>query len=134
MMNIGCDTGVLIAALYGHQRIAEICARFPNEFEVLLVFSSISIFELLAHSFRLGRAEEGRGLIHELHAAPWVQLVPIRAATAERAAGLKHGLGLHASDALILAALVEAQCEVMLTKDRHFEIAAQQGLLRVEFL
>ncbi|MFN3422640.1 MAG: type II toxin-antitoxin system VapC family toxin [Armatimonadota bacterium] len=54
--------------------------------------------------------------------------------TAERSAGYRHGLGLSTVDAIILATAVEEGCDEILTTDRDFIVAANQGIIGVKLL
>ena len=104
-----------------------------GEVGVTIVISAVSLFELLRWSFRRGNSNEARESILALRENPVVEIRPLTIEIAERAAGFAHGLGLHTSDALILATCVDCGCEVLLTTDRQFEVV-ENSIIKVEFL
>lgn len=56
-----------------------------------------------------------------------VEVAPVTAAAALRAAEIAHATGMPAFDALILAQFIEAGCEEVLTLDHHFKLFAKKG-------
>ncbi|HOW43931.1 MAG TPA: type II toxin-antitoxin system VapC family toxin [Candidatus Aminicenantes bacterium] len=57
-----------------------------------------------------------------------VEVAPVTAAAALKAAEVAHATGMPAFDALILAQFLEAGCEEVLTLDHHFKLFAKKGL------
>ena len=133
MIRAGCDTSVLTTGKTWRDKIDMLRAAEDDD-RVLVIISAISVFELLKLFYQRGRANEGRDIVQALHDNEGIEVVPISSLIAERAAGYAHGTGLPAADSLILATMVVSSCEVLLTRDRHFDVAAQQGIIKVEFL
>lgn len=133
MIRIGCDTGVFTATDLFEQRVEAIEAGSPLD-EVRLSVSSLSLFELLSYYYRIGDADEGRTIVARISANPSVEIHSVDPQVAQRAAGLRHGIGLHSLDALILSTFIENGCDLMWTRDHHFEKVQQSNLIRIEFL
>lgn len=57
-----------------------------------------------------------------------IEVAPVTAAAALKAAEIAHGTGMPAFDALILSQFIEAGCEEVLTLDHHFKLFAKKGL------
>lgn len=133
-MRIGCDTGFLVDPARGNEVVTSLAAETQPDEDVLLVFSVVNIFEFLHYSYRTGQADTGRRVIVELQDNPTSLVLNVDVTIAERAAGYRHGLGLHSSDALIVATFVGANCDTMITTDHFLEIAARQGIIKVVFL
>ncbi len=57
-----------------------------------------------------------------------VEVAPVTAAAALKAAEIANATGMPAFDSLILAQFIEAGCEEVLTLDHHFKLFAKKGL------
>ena len=132
-MRIGGDTGLLIGAI---EQADSALAYWQNVLsgEHELAMSTLTICELLAHYYKRGKGETARKLTREIRALSNVQFVPVDHRIAERAAGYRYGLGIPTVDATVLATCVEVGCDLVLTTDSHFQIAADQGIANIEFV
>jgi len=72
----------------------------------------------------------GHLFIRRLGCALCLSLFPSQ----KKSAGYRHGLGLSTVDSVILATVVEENCDELLTTDRHFVVAESQGIVKVSLL
>jgi Predicted nucleic acid-binding protein, contains PIN domain len=100
----------------------------------LLIVSTLVLHELLVLYYREGKPEIGRRFVSRLQKSTWVHIVPVSISIAEKSAGYRHGLGLSTVDSVILATVVEENCDELLTTDRHFVAADSQGIVKVTLL
>ncbi|MFN4179133.1 MAG: type II toxin-antitoxin system VapC family toxin [Armatimonadota bacterium] len=129
----GCDSGFFLLLGTGHPLAQQVWyAAVTGNFE--LVMSTLSIHEVLVIHFRRGKTREANGFRKLIYSVPWLRVVPVSAKIAERSAGYKHGLGLSTVDSIILATAVEEGCDEILTTDRDFITAANQGIIKVHLL
>ncbi|MCS7191802.1 MAG: type II toxin-antitoxin system VapC family toxin [Armatimonadetes bacterium] len=133
MTRKGCDTSFFRALMNGHPDAVSIWREAVHS-KLLLVVSTITVNELLTLYYRHGESETGRRIIARLIKAAWVRLIPVSIQIAFRSAGYRHGLGLSTVDAIILATVVEEGCDEILTTDRHFIIAENQGVIKVNLM
>ncbi|MBI4531978.1 MAG: type II toxin-antitoxin system VapC family toxin [Candidatus Latescibacteria bacterium] len=91
----------------------------------------ITLHEILVIYYQRGQADIGRELIAQWKMISSISTPPITAAIAERAAGLRHGLGMHTSDSLILSTCLTVGCRRLYTGDSGFDNAHKQGIIEV---
>lgn len=132
-MLIGGDTGLLLAVAEGHSRASELWASIIAGADDLAL-SVLSVHEVLHHFYRIGKPESGSEWVALLRTLPNIGVEPVTLAIAEKSAGYRHGLGLSTVDAVILATLVVAGADLVVTSDPDFQIAADQKIVAVEVL
>jgi predicted nucleic acid-binding protein len=122
----GLDTGFFVNLLRGDARTVGLFEEMDEEDE--LCVSCLSIFELKRLSMRGALDPEAVDQLIEhikyLCRIAWLDTVEIH----EMAAGLAHGLGIPAMDALILAGLLENGSETIFTTDSHLEKYVKKGV------
>ena len=136
-MKIGLDTGVLINIAKKDNKALQL-AKDWREKRDILVLSSISIAEILRyfHKQELGLVKAGPGeaggsakvvnnrkmkiykYIDKLMDA--FEVVDVNITIAKKAASLSHGTGIHMLDSLILATMLEKECDAFYTYDSDF--------------
>ena len=129
----GCDSGLFLLVGTGHQLAQQIWDEAALG-HCELIMSTLTIHEVLVIHFRRGKAKEADKFRMLIYSSPWLRIVPVSAKVAERSAGYRHGLGLSTVDAIILATAVEESCDEILTTDRHFLVAENQGIIKVNLL
>lgn len=132
-MKLGGDTGFLMGA------VEKTLKAQPYWQGVLdghheLVISVLTVHELLVHYLRRGKGELIRDFLTCLRMLDNVLFISVNEAIAEQAAGYRLGLGIPTVDALILATFVQSGCELVLTTDADFLLAAQQQIVGVELV
>jgi len=133
MTRKGCDTSFFRALMEGHPDAVSIW-REATQGKLLLIVSTVTVNELLTLYYRHGEAETGRRILARLLKASWVRFIPVSVAIAARSAGYRHGLGLSTVDAIILATAVEEGCDEILTTNRHFLVAENQSIIKVNLM
>ena len=133
MTRKGCDSGFFLLLGFGHLLAKQIWQEAAAG-NYNLVISTLTIHEVLVIHFRRGKTKEAEGFRRLIYSAPWLRIVPVSSSIAERSAGYRHGLGLSTADSIILATAVEEGCDELMTTDRHFAIAANQGIIKVNLL
>ncbi|MCU0578511.1 MAG: type II toxin-antitoxin system VapC family toxin [Desulfobacterota bacterium] len=122
----GLDTGFFVKLLQGDSRTVTLFAQMEPDADLCL--SSLTIFELkrlgLKGALDLEALTKLIETIMDLCHISWLDSVEIHTA----AAGLSHGLGLPALDALILAGLLKNGSELIYTTDAHFEKYHKKGV------
>ncbi len=133
MSRKGCDSGFFILLGAGDPKVQQIWQDAAlGQFE--LVMSVISINKVLVILYRQGKLAEVDRFRSLVYSSPWVRIVPVSIAIAEKSAGYRHGLELSTVDSIILATVVEENCDELLTTDRHFAVAESQDIVKVSLL
>jgi len=133
MSRKGCDRGFFILLGAGDPRVQQIWQDAAlGQFE--LVMSVLSINEVLVILYRQGKLAEADRFRSLVYSSPWVRIVPVSISIAEKSAGYRHSLGLSTVDSIILATVVEENCDELQTTDRHFVAAESQGIVKVTLL
>jgi len=132
-MKIGADTGFLIALTADHPQALRYWYQIISG-KSSLVLSGLSINELLTYCYKRGTGDTARVLVEQLKDLATIDIEPVSLEIAEKGAGFRHGLGMSTADAIILATLVLAGCDLLLTQDDDFAPVQEQGLLAVEWL
>ncbi len=132
-MRIGVDTGFFLALVEDEPTAKiywdEIVAEQSD-----LVLSVLTVHELLVYFYKRGKADLVREWLTLIRALDNVQILPVTEDIAQRAAGYRHGLGIPTVDSLIVATLIIANCELVLSRDQDFERAARQGLITLQLI
>ncbi|HUT07750.1 MAG TPA: PIN domain-containing protein [Candidatus Latescibacteria bacterium] len=115
---IGVDTGFFFALREGDPTAVKV---FEEED---LAASVLTRFELRRLSFRKSIPWPD----FAVHLTRSVAILELTAEAADQAAGISHGTGMPAIDALILASLVAAGCRTIYTRDEHFLRLARQDV------
>ena len=130
-MKIGLDTGVLINIAKKDKKALQL-AKDWREKRDILVLSSISIAEILRyfHKQELGLVEAGSGEVvnnRKMKIYKYIdklmdafEVVDVNITIAKKAASLSHGTGIHMLDSLILATILEKECDAFYTYDSDF--------------
>jgi predicted nucleic acid-binding protein len=123
---IGLDTGFFFKLLKGNRQATEIFEHIDDDTD--LCVSCLTIFELKRLSLR-GALEEAtvNGLVDNIMSLchiSWLNNVDIH----NVAAGLSHGLGIPATDSLILAGFILNGSETIYTTDSHMEKYVKKGV------
>ena len=135
-MKIGLDTGFLINIAKKDKKALQLAKDWREERDIL-VLSSISIAEILRYFHK-----QEPGLVKAGHseAAPdkvvnnrkmeiykyidklieAFEIVDVNITIAKKAASLSHGTGIHMLDSLILATMLEKECDAFYTYDNDF--------------
>ena len=132
-MRLGVDTGFFIAYARGHPRALEFWEEVEEGVHTLVV-STVTLNELLVYFYRRGSGSTAEKWINDMVAAPEIEIIPVSVEIAVRSAGYRHGLGLPTIDSIILSTFVWANCDLIVTTDKDFEIVHQQRVLPVEFI
>lgn len=125
-MKLGIDTWFLFA-LKNKDRAAEKLLDGRHTF----VVSTVSIFELFRKCYQHGMPEEAARMEHLLLISPIVEVVDIDLEISKAAARYSAGLGLSSMDSLILAVSVIKRCDLLVTGDPDFDVAAEQKIIKV---
>ena len=132
-MRLGGDTGLPIGVIeQSEAALTHWRAMLAGDDE--LVMSTLTICELLTHYYKRGKGDTARELAEQLRLLGNAEFGQVDDRIAERAAGYRHGLGIPTVDAVILSTFVERKCALVVSADRHFEIAADRGVADVELL
>ena len=107
---IGVDTGFFFALHEGDP----VAIRVFEEEDIAA--SVLTRFELRRLSFRKGIRWSDLGPLFSRS----VTVLELTGEIADEAAGISHGTGMPALDALILTSLVAAGCRTIYTRDEHF--------------
>ena len=118
-MKTGLDTGFFFA-LQDHHPTA---VRIWQEHEAIT--SVIVLYELYRRLLK-GEFGEWPKIIDDVSKA--VEVLPINYKTALKASNVGLGTGMPGLDALILATLLEAECNKIYTTDSHFELYQKKGI------
>lgn len=122
---IGLDTGFFVELLRGREDVAAVWKHLIEGEEEAAV-SCLSLFEIE----RLGLKGAIREIEVLLEAIPavcrivWIQSGELLSS----GAGLSHGLGIPAMDALILAGLIAQGAITVYTTDSHLETYRRKGI------
>jgi len=100
----------------------------------VLFISTISINELLTHYYKRGKGDIAKKLTDEVLLLGNTIFVPVNKEIAELSAGYRYGLGIPTVDSIVLATFVQHSCDVILTTDSHFEIVANQNIIKVKMI
>ncbi|MEJ7613956.1 MAG: PIN domain-containing protein [Candidatus Fervidibacter sacchari] len=133
MTRRGCDTSFFRQLMLGHPQAVDAWLEAVHG-GCLLIVSTLVLHELLVLYYREGKPEIGRRFVSRLQKSTWMHIVPVSISIAEKSAGYRHGLGLSTVDSVILATVVEENCDELLTTDRHFVAADSQGIVKVTLL
>ncbi|RPI77734.1 MAG: type II toxin-antitoxin system VapC family toxin [Desulfobacteraceae bacterium] len=125
-MIIGLDTGYFIALMRNTSAALEHWNSLKGQ-EHTVIVSVLTLGEMLYISFRTGEVEHGETLVELI--AKTTTIIDVDQRIVEKAARLKAGRGMPYTDALILAAFLENDCEEIHTTDRaHFGDINNQGM------
>ena len=130
-MRLLLDTDAYSALKRGHAETADLVRRSEE-----VLFSTVVAGELL-HGFRLGsRFERNRQDLEAFVASPFVTVVPVTMATADRfsrvaAALRKRGTPIPTNDIWVAAQVMETGAE-LLSFDRHYEAVDGLAWRRLE--
>lgn len=89
------------------------------------------VFELTRKLLKQGRSYEARELMEMCQLHPRLEVVNLDISIATRAAHYPCGLNLSTADSIILATAVEAGCPYLVSGNAHFDIAEEQGIIKV---
>lgn len=132
-MKIGADTGFLIGLVEDDpvaRRHWDSILRGQDQ----LVLSVMSVNELLTYCYKRGTGDLAKQAMEWLQELTNVAIEPVTLQVAERGAGYRHGLGISTPDALILATFILTECDLVLSRDKDFQLAAEQGIIVLETL
>ena len=120
-MKIGLDTGVLVNIAKKDKRALQL-AKDWREKRDIPVLSVISITEILRYLHKqelmTDKKTETYKYIDKLTEA--FEVVDVNINIAKKAASLSHGTGIHLLDSLILATMLEKECDIFYTYDSDF--------------
>jgi predicted nucleic acid-binding protein len=118
-MSIGVDTGFFFALEELHPIAVDI---WKNK---KIITSSIVLFEIQKKLLK-GQFNNWASIVDDIEKS--VEIVSITSAIAKKASHISHGNGIPGLDALILSALLEANCNKIYTRDPHFELYKKKGV------
>jgi predicted nucleic acid-binding protein len=84
--------------------------------------------------YKRGKGDVAKKLIEEIMLLENAIFVSVDGEVAERSAGYRYGLGIPTVDSIILATFVQHSCDVILTNDNHFEVAAKQDIIKIKMI
>jgi len=135
-MIIGIDTGVLLKIAGKNKKLLQLIEDWTEKKDRIIV-SAVSIAEILRffHKQELGLVKAGPSeaapdkvvnnrkmeiykYIDKLIEA--FEIVDVNITIAKKAAALSHGTGIHMLDSLILATMLEKECDAFYTYDNDF--------------
>jgi predicted nucleic acid-binding protein len=90
-----------------------------------LITSSLCFFEMRKRMLK-GDLRSWPTVLEDIAKA--VEVLPVTAAAAMKAALIAYETGMPALDSLLISQFVEAGCEEILTLDHHFTLFAKKGL------
>ncbi len=123
---VGLDTGFFVGLMKADQR-AITAWQALSAGDSLPVVSVLTLGELLYISFRTGKPEIGKEMLHSIASA--AQVVDVTRQIVEKAAALKAGRMIPYVDSIILATFMQTGCNEIHTSDRnHFSEMKNKGL------
>ena len=129
---VGIDTAPFIYLWERHARYDPLCEDLVGYLrapDVQGVTSVVTLIEVCVLPQRQGRADlvaaYERALLHSRQ----VQTLPVTAAVARRATGLRARYGMHVPDAVQLATALEAGATAFVTNDRRLAKVAELRVL-----
>lgn len=122
----GLDTGFFVKLLRGDPPTVTLFNQMNEDTE--LTISCLTLFELrrlaLKGALGSGAVDNLIDNIQSLCRISWLDTVEVH----DAAAGLAHGLGIPAVDALLLAGLLAGGAEIIYTTDAHLEKYNKKGV------
>lgn len=118
-MLIGVDTGFFYSLEESHPIAVD---TWKNK---RIATSTIVLYEIQKKLLK-GEFDNWKSIVEDIEKA--VQVVSITPQIAKRASHISHGTGIPGLDALILSALLEADCTEIYTRDPHFELYKKKGI------
>ena len=112
-MLIGVDTGFFFALEELHPTAVDIWEKGE------IITCSIVLFELQKKLLK-GQFGNWTSIVDDIEKS--MKIVSITPGIAKKASHISHGTGIPGLDALILSALIEAECNEIYTRDPHFEL------------
>ena len=119
---IAVDTSFLIPALEDVESFEEAPTRFLRLAErrsLSLITSSITLLELLVHPYRM-KDMEAVNRYYGYLTDPFVDLIPLTAEIADRAAEIRARYGFKTPDAVQMATALIGEATLLLTLDKDF--------------
>ncbi|MGQ9627341.1 MAG: type II toxin-antitoxin system VapC family toxin [Anaerolineae bacterium] len=126
-MRAALDTWFLYGLIEGREDCLALLER-PEEF----VVSTLALFEISRKCIRQGRPQSADRILTLFRQL--AEIVPVDISIATRAARYACGLNLSTADSIILATAVEAGCPYLVSGNAHFDIAEEQGIIKVRTL
>jgi predicted nucleic acid-binding protein len=118
-MLTGVDTGFFFSLELLHPIAVEVWENRK------IVTCSIVLFEIQRRLLK-GEFKKWSSIVKDIERS--VEIVSITPQIAKKASHISHGTGIPALDALILSALLEANCNEIYTRDPHFELYTKRGI------
>jgi predicted nucleic acid-binding protein len=118
-MLIGVDTGFFFALEELHPIAVNI---WKNK---KIVTCSIVLYEIQKKLLK-GEFNKWSSIVDDIEKL--MEIVSITPEIAKKASHISHGTGIPGLDALILAALLEENCNEIYTRDPHFELYNKKGI------
>jgi predicted nucleic acid-binding protein len=94
--------------------------RTLDKRQVIVVTSTVTLLEILVHPYRKKDTATVDHYYAYLTRAPFMKLIPLSAAIADRAAQLRAIFGFKTPDAIQLATALDAEATLFLTRDIDF--------------
>ncbi|HID29896.1 MAG TPA: type II toxin-antitoxin system VapC family toxin [Desulfobacterales bacterium] len=123
-MRVALDTWLLYGLAEGRKDCLALLER-EEEF----VVSTLALFEISRKCICQGRPQSADRILTLCRQL--AEIVPVGINIAVRAARYACGLNLSTADAIILATAVEAGCPYLVSGNAHFNIAEEQGIIKM---
>jgi predicted nucleic acid-binding protein len=118
-MLIGVDTGFF----YSLEELHPIAVDTWENKKIMTC--SIVLYEIQKKLLK-GEFDSWKSIVDDIEKA--VEIVSITPQIAKNASHISHGTGMPGLDALILSALLDANCSEIYTMDPHFELYKKKGI------
>ncbi len=123
---VGLDTGFFYLIFKGDERILDRWSKFVRD-DIFPVVSILTIGEMLYLSYRFEDQKRFKDIISNIEI--FSNIVDVNRDIIERAAKLKHGIGMPYVDSIILSTFLNEGCvEVHTTDKNHFRNFKKKGI------